>query len=84
MIITDKNNNLINKLATGEEQFSDQVAIAPNGNVWVTHTANKILTILSSHSNESSDCNYITIAQQITIIIVLVASQFFCKVNVYV
>ena len=43
VIITDKNNNLINKLATGEGQFSYQVAIAPNGDVWVTHSANKIL-----------------------------------------
>ena len=43
VIITDKNNNLINKLATGEGQKSYQVAIAPNGDVWVTHSANKIL-----------------------------------------
>ena len=43
VIITDKNNNLINKLATGEGQHSYHVAIAPNGDVWVTHSANKIL-----------------------------------------
>ena len=43
VIITDKNNNLINKLATGEGLYSYQVAIAPNGDVWVTHSANKIL-----------------------------------------
>ena len=29
VIITDKNNNLINKLATGEGQYTYQVAIAP-------------------------------------------------------
>ena len=43
VIITDKNNNLINKLATGEGVNCNEVAIAPNGNVWVTHSANKIL-----------------------------------------
>ena len=43
VVIIDKNNNLINKLATGEGEISHQVAIAPNGDVWVTHSANKIL-----------------------------------------
>ena len=43
VIITDKNNNLIHKLATGEGPQSFQVAIAPNGDVWVTNGANKIL-----------------------------------------
>ena len=43
VIITDKNNNLINKLATGEGLSSANVVIAPNGDVWVTHSANKIL-----------------------------------------
>ena len=43
VIITDKNNNLINKLATGEGLSTVQVSIAPNGDVWVTHKANKIL-----------------------------------------
>ena len=43
VVITDKNNNLINKLATEEGLNCNEVAIAPNGDVWVTHTANKIL-----------------------------------------
>ena len=43
LVITDKNNNLINKLATGEGARTHKVAIAPNGDVWVTHYANKIL-----------------------------------------
>ena len=43
VVITDKNNNLINKLATGEGQNVCQVAIAPNGDVWVVHYTNKIL-----------------------------------------
>ena len=43
VVITDKNNNLINKLATGEGQNVCQVAIAPNGDVWVVHYSNKIL-----------------------------------------
>ena len=43
VIITDRNNNQINKLAAGEGQKSHQVAIAPNGDVWGTHSANKIL-----------------------------------------
>ena len=43
VIITDKNNNLVNKLATGEGNRCNEVAIAPNGDVWVTHSANKIL-----------------------------------------
>ena len=43
VVITDKNNNLINKLATGEGRRTYQVAISPNGDVWVTYYANKIL-----------------------------------------
>ena len=49
VIITDKNNNLINKLATGEGLNCNEVAIAPNGDVWVTHSANKIRSTLSSY-----------------------------------
>ena len=43
VVITDENNNLINKLATGEGRHCNEVAIAPNGDVWVTHLADKIL-----------------------------------------
>ena len=43
VIITDKNNNLINKLATDQGQASQNVAIAPNGDVWVTHSNDKVL-----------------------------------------
>ena len=42
VIITDKNNNLIIKLATGGPRCNE-VAIAPNGDVWVTQSTNKIL-----------------------------------------
>ena len=43
VIITDKNNNLINKLATDQGRAATNVAIAPNGDVWLTHMNDMVL-----------------------------------------
>ena len=43
VIITDKNNNLLHKLAIGLGEYVNNVAIAPNGDVWVTNAVHAIL-----------------------------------------
>ena len=43
VIITDKNNNLLHKLVPGPGHTTIGLAIAPNGDVWVTNVEPKTL-----------------------------------------